>query len=203
MSVPSADSGLDTSLRVARGISVGTFPPVLALLAFLVLDATIVAPASRPLLIAITIVFGTVWPIGATLSLLRDRGPAGIEGGRARTRLLGVSALGYGLGAGLLFALGAPALVALLMTCYATNSAVMLLINLSWKASVHAMGVAGPTVALIFALGLSGALLSVLLPIVAWSRHRLGAHTWSQVVAGAALGYLLTGSQIVLGLRLA
>ena len=188
--------------RLARAVSVLTFPPLVALAAFLLLDAFRVAPTLRGSIALITLLLGVAWPIAATGFVLRRRSAPGIEGPSERLLLLGIAAVGYGIGTGLLVLRGAPLLVTLLMLCYATNSSVMLAVNATWKASVHAMGIAGPTTALLFAFGSLGLLLGLLLPLTGWSRVRLGAHTVAQFVAGAALGFLLTGAQMLLGLRL-
>ena len=188
-------------MRLARALSVITFPPLVALPTFLILDASLGGSGRRLLVGVLALTFGVVWPIARALLLSLRRRPAGIETPRERLVLLGLGAVGYSLGVATLVAVGSPILITLLMFCYASNTLVLLAINLSWKASAHAMGVAGPTMALVFGFGAPGALLSLLLPFVGWSRVRLKAHTLSQVAVGAALGYVLTGAQIALGLR--
>ncbi len=195
------DKKHEGSLRVAHTVSVLTFPPLIALPVFLVLDAWFAGSGSRFLIGAAAVAFGVAWPIAVSGLLISRRPQPGIEGPKERLTLLGLGALGYAVGVGALIVLGSPILVTLLMFCYATNTAVMFAINVSWRASVHAMGIAGPTMALVFGFGVLGALLSLLLPLVGWSRIRLGAHTPSQVVVGALLGFVLTGTQIALGLR--
>lgn len=191
-----------SAIRLARAVSVLTFPPVVALPAFLLLGATIGGNGSWLSTDVITLTFGVAWPIVASLVLILRRHPAGSETPRERPLLLGLGAIGYSFGVAALVAIAAPLLVTLLMFCYATNTVVLLAVNLFWKASAHAMGVAGPTVALVFGFGLLGALLSLLLPLAGWSRLRLRAHSLAQIVVGAVLGYVLTGAQIALGLRL-
>jgi membrane-associated phospholipid phosphatase len=195
------DERRKVSLRVAHTVSVLTFPPLVALPVFLLLDAGLARPGSSLLIGVVSLAFGVAWPVGVSVLLMLRHPQSGIDGPRGRLILLGLGALGYALGVGALVVLGSPTLVTLLMFCYGTNTAVMLAINVYWKASVHAMGIAGPTVALVFGFGVLGALLSLLLPLVGWSRIRSKAHTLSQVVVGALLGYVLTGTQFVLGLR--
>ncbi len=188
--------------RLARVISLFTFPPVVALSAFLILDASLDDGSGPGLLVGLlAVTFGVAWPIAVSVVLIRGRRTSSVEAPRERLLLLGLGAVGYSLGVAALIAVGSPILITLLMSCYATNTLVLLIVNLYWKASAHAMGVAGPTVALVFALGVPGVLLSLLLPFAGWARVRLRAHTLSQVVVGAALGYVLTGAQIALGLR--
>ena len=193
--------GGTASHRLARAVSVLTFPPVVALPAFLILDVSAEESSSRLLVGLLAVAFGVAWPIVVSLGQVLRRRTAGIDAPRERTVLLGLGAVGYSLGVAGLIAAGSPLLITLLMFCYATNTLVLLVINLYWKASAHAMGIAGPTTALVFAFGPWGVLLSLLLPIVGWSRVRLSAHTLWQVVVGAELGYLLTGGQFLIGLR--
>ncbi len=75
---------------------------------------------------------------------------------------------------------------------YMAIAAVMALITLKWKISVHTAGIAGPTTALVYLVGLEKAYLYLLLIPVAWARYRLKAHTVSQLVAGALLATVLT-----------
>lgn len=197
----SDNEGRTLSLRIARGVSVLTFPPLVALPVFLVLTLAIPGTAGLFLVVSTTMAFGVAWPITVSGLLISRRNPQGVEGPQERSTLLAWGVLGYAIGVGVLVVVGSPILVTLLMFCYATNTAVMFVVNLRWRASVHAMGIAGPTIALAFGFGGPGVLLSLLLPVVGWSRIRLRAHTLSQVVVGAALGYVLTGTQIALGLR--
>jgi membrane-associated phospholipid phosphatase len=101
-----------------------------------------------------------------------------------------------------LVALNAPLLTSALMFCYFSNSLVVYLINKHWKISVHSMGVAGPTTALIFAFGPVGSILGLILPFVMWSRVYLKKHTINQVIAGAVLGFLLTSTQLFIRYKL-
>jgi membrane-associated phospholipid phosphatase len=196
-----ADERQRASLRAARAVSVLTFPPLVALPVFLALDVRFAGSGHLFQIVAATVAFGVAWPIAVSGLLISRRPQSSIESPREGLILLGLGALGYAIGVGTLVVIGSPTLVTLLMFCYGTNTAAMFAINVYWKASVHAMGIAGPTVALIFGFGVLGALLSLLLPLVGWSRIRSKAHTLSQVIVGAFLGYVLTGAQFVLGLR--
>lgn len=101
-----------------------------------------------------------------------------------------------------LMALNAPLITSALMFCYFSNSLIVYFINKHWKISVHSMGVAGPTTALIFAFGPAGSILGLILPLVMWSRVYLKRHTITQVIAGAVLGFLLTTTQLFIGYKL-
>lgn len=92
----------------------------------------------------------------------------------------------------ILFSLKSHPLVTGLMFCYSLNTLIVFLINLKWKISIHSMGVSGPTVVLIFAFGLYGAIFGLISPFVMWSRLKLKKHSKSQVIAGTLTGYFLT-----------
>lgn len=91
----------------------------------------------------------------------------------------------------------APPLVAGFMLATAVNTLFMTLINLSWKISGHTAGLTAPLVALSVGFGWITAPLYILVPLVAWSRVVLGAHTTGQVIAGSLLGIALTWLQLV------
>lgn len=184
----------------ARIVSVITFPPVVALVAFLLLIASLPGSGSRWTVTGVALTFGVIWPVAATVGLILRR--EGIERPRDRLTLLALGVLGYVFGTAGLLVADSPLLVTLLMFCYATNTAILLAVNVYWRASAHAMGIAGPTMALVFGFGAWGALLSLLLPAVGWSRIRLKAHNIAQIAAGAGLGFVMTGLQISVGLRL-
>ena len=102
----------------------------------------------------------------------------------------------YAIGAVVLYLLNAPLITTILMFCYFSNTLAVFFINLYWKISIHAMGVTGPVVALIYVFGLPGAIFALLIPMVMWSRVYLKEHTLSQVIMGTTLGFSLTTLQI-------
>ena len=108
----------------------------------------------------------------------------------------------YFIGFLALIALNAPLLTSALMFCYFSNTLIVYFINKYWKISVHSMGVAGPTTALIFAFGPVGSIPGLILPWVMWSRVYLKKHTMTQVIAGAVLGFLLTTTQLFIRYKL-
>lgn len=61
-----------------------------------------------------------------------------------------------------------------------------------WKISVHTAGIAGPTTALVYALGPEYTPLFLLLVPVAWARYELKAHTIGQLAAGALVAAVVT-----------
>jgi hypothetical protein len=102
----------------------------------------------------------------------------------------------YLMGVTALLWFNAPFAVTALMACYFVNAIVMLVITLSWKISIHMVGVMGPLTALMFQLGTKIAPLMLLLLPVAWARLELKAHNKKQIAAGAVLSSLLTWVQM-------
>jgi len=83
-----------------------------------------------------------------------------------------------------------PALV--LMWAYVFNTVVATLITHYWKISIHGIAAGGPTAALGYVLSSNFYLLLLTLPLLVYSRVSLKAHTPMQVIAGFALGFILT-----------
>jgi membrane-associated phospholipid phosphatase len=104
--------------------------------------------------------------------------------------------LSYAIGVIVLYILNAPLITTILMFCYFSNTLAVFFINLHWKISIHAMGVAGPSVVIIYVFGPIGILFALIVPVVMWSRIYLKEHTLSQVIMGAALGFFATAAQI-------
>jgi len=65
-------------------------------------------------------------------------------------------------------------------------------VNLFFKASGHAAGVAGPVSALIYFYGLIAAPLIALIPLTMWARVKAKGHTLSQTIIGALLSAVVT-----------
>lgn len=61
-------------------------------------------------------------------------------------------------------------------------------INRYWKISAHASAAAGFSILQLYLLGMSGLLFLSMIPLVAWSRVKLGRHTTYQTIAGSLLG---------------
>ena len=183
------------TVSVAKWISLLASAPLLAVPAFLLILFWSEAPSLGLLCdIGTSLLFGTCVPIASTLIFpAKQTGSFDAKEERAKPLLLG--AAGYLFGSLILFQLAAPAFSVLLMFCYGTNTLVVFLVNLQWKISIHAMGVAGPTTALLYTVGPAGAILGLVLLPVAWSRLILGKHTARQVIVGASVGYVLTISQ--------
>ena len=84
--------------------------------------------------------------------------------------------------------LHAPRLLIILSGATVGQGLLMFLINLRWKISAHAAGTAGVAVLIWQILGAAGSPVLLIIPLVGWSRVRLGRHTLGQVIAGSAIG---------------
>ncbi|MEC9377009.1 MAG: hypothetical protein VYC00_02770 [Candidatus Neomarinimicrobiota bacterium] len=79
-----------------------------------------------------------------------------------------------------------------LMFCYAFNTAIVWLITRKWKISIHAIGLAGPMMALWLHGFYFPIPMGLALVLVSMSRVILKAHTPIEVTAGVILGMGLT-----------
>jgi membrane-associated phospholipid phosphatase len=107
---------------------------------------------------------------------------------RQRANLLLLGALCYFCGYGILLWLDAPLLMLVAGCAFALNTLLVLWINRFWKISIHAVGVSGGVSVLLLAGGVTLWPALLALPLVAWARLRLRAHTPAQVTAGLLLG---------------
>ncbi len=185
-------------MLLAKVISGLGSPMILAFPAFI---ALLVAtnPPSLPLVLLVAFLFGSAFPM-LVIYLMYKIGKIGdldVTDRSQRKVPFILSILVYALGTIIMFALNAPAIVSALMFCYTTNTLVTFLISLRWKISVHAVGVAGPFICLVYFMGwLYSPLLLLIIPI-GWSRVELKAHTLAQVVAGFVLSIAITWVQLV------
>ena len=85
----------------------------------------------------------------------------------------------------------------LLSFAYVCNTVVTIAITMKWKISIHLYGLTGPLTFLVVVYDSYYWLWFLLVPIVAWARLRLRAHSLSQVIVGGVLGVLLTYIEIL------
>ncbi len=178
-------------------------PPIVAAAAFLYLIA-FEKPANTMVLAPITVLFGTLIPLGIVLALSRLGVIPDVWASKRETRIIPFIGAGFSYlsGAAVLLFASSPAVITSLMLCYLVNTIVMMLISLRWKISIHASGIAGPSIALIYSLGAMAAPLLLLIVPVGWARIKLGAHTFPQVAIGALLTFLITWIQITVYLSI-
>ena len=173
----------------------------IALLISLVFHPMVVAPVAFSILIfsgeqnfsfknkifLISIFFSTVLSTG-TVVYLRVLGKISDLDGKMRKERITPLVLGviyYVFGFFLLLYLNAKPIVQGLMFCYALNTLVVLIVTFRWKISIHAIGLAGPLVALwLHGFQYPFVMISMLIALC-YSRIFLKLHTPSQVLLGA------------------
>lgn len=179
--------------RFANLISSIAQPALVSIPTFIILNYYFTMENNFLFITLICIVFAAIIPIITTLFFIKKmKTDLDITDRTKRTIPLIFAVLSYLAGFFVLWILNAPAITTVLMLIYSTNTLIIIIINLSWKISIHAMGIAGPTAAMIYAFGISGAIFAVMIPLVMWSRVNLNKHSVTQVMAGALLGLFLT-----------
>ncbi|HET7011138.1 MAG TPA: hypothetical protein VFI11_10215 [Anaerolineales bacterium] len=112
-------------------------------------------------------------------------------------------AVSYPVGFAVLKVIRAPQVFEAVLLTYVVVVLGLILVNLFFKASGHAAGVAGPVSALIYLYGLIATPLIALIPLTMWARVRARGHTLSQTIVGALLSAAITVAVLVLyGFRL-
>jgi len=96
-------------------------------------------------------------------------------------------AVSYPVGFVALKIVQAPTIFEAIMLTYVIVVLALIAVNLFFRASGHAAGVAGPVAALIYFYGLIAAPLIALIPLTMWARVKARGHTLSQTVVGALL----------------
>ena len=185
------------SERFAKFISSITHPPLLSIPTFAVINYYLLGMNKSIEITLICLIFAALIPIITSLILIKKmKIDIDITDRTKRTFPLLFAIFSYLIGFFILYAVGAPSLTTVLMLIYFSNTLIILFITLSWKISIHAMGVAGPTVAIIYLFGYKGVIFGLLIPLVMWSRVILKKHSITQVLAGAVLGLTLTSVQL-------
>ena len=90
--------------------------------------------------------------------------------------------------------LGAPKLILIVIATAILQLLFMLLITLRWKISGHCTAVSGLVVLALALFGENLLPLTLLIPLVAWSRIRLKRHTLAQTIAGSFMGALIVST---------
>ncbi len=149
---------------------------------------------------ALACLFAGVIPYAVVLLGVRRGQLSGRHIPERGQRLVPMALAGASLVVGivLLIVLGAPRDLVALLLSQAAGVLVGLAVTARWKASIHTAGVAGSAAVLVILLGSAGLVAGLAVVLVAWSRVTLGAHTWAQVCAGAALGAVVGGGVFAL-----
>jgi membrane-associated phospholipid phosphatase len=189
-----------TSEESASMISLVFNPAVIAAFTFLILLYPLRDIQAFLSLVGICITFGTLVPLVMMCQLSR-RGLISdfyVSEKEERARPFAGAIASYVVGSIALLLVRAPTIVTALMLCYVGNTVIMMLITLRWKISVHASGIAGPTTALVYGVGIWTAVFFALLFPVGWARLRLKAHTPWQMLAGALVTITATWIQLII-----
>jgi len=188
--------------QFAEFISYIAYAPVISIPAFAILNYFLLNFYDFVVVTTVCILFAGILPVLLVFGWIRVKRNNGLKidmdlpERKDRNYPLLMVILSYFIGAAVLYALNAPSITTILMFCYFSNTLIVFFINLYWKISLHAMGVAGPTTVLIYVFGPVGAIFASIIPVVMWSRVYLKRHTVGQVITGAVLGFILTILQI-------
>ncbi len=85
-----------------------------------------------------------------------------------------------------------PHLLQVMVLAYLCLGITMMTISSFWKISLHMADVGGFSTALVFVFGAPALVAFLSLPLVAWARYKRKKHTYSQLVAGALAGIVIT-----------
>lgn len=192
----------ESKKRFAEFISNIAYAPLVSIPAFILINIFLLNLYDFVVITSICVVFAGIMPILLVLGWLKSKNGTGVEidmdipERKERFYPLLMVIISYAIGTILLYMLNAPLITTVLMLCYFTNTLAVFFISIYWKISIHAMGVTGPVVALIFVFGPIGTIFALLIPVVMWSRLYLKEHTLSQVIMGVLLGFTFTTIQI-------
>lgn len=192
----------DFKKQFAEFISYIAYAPIISIPAFAIINYFLLNFHDFAVITAVCTFFAGILPVLLVFKWIEGKRHHGqkididIPERKDRNYPLLMVILSYFIGTVVLYTLNAPIITTILMFCYFSNTLIIFFINLYWKISIHAMGVAGPTTALIYVFGPIGAIFGVIIPVVMWSRVYLKRHTIGQVITGALLGFILTILQI-------
>jgi hypothetical protein len=175
--------------KPAALISAATRLPLLAVPLFLAVGAQ--AAGTRGLLWALPCVFLTSGLSLVYLAYLarsgKVRDPRSIPQSE-RVRPLRVVAALHAVAFVLVALLGAPAPLRAALLSYALATLLFALLTPLTNLSLHAAGVSGTAVCLIYVFGAWGLLALILVPLVWWARTVLGRHTPAELALGVLVG---------------
>lgn len=207
-SKPVANTSKSVPDLFARVISDIANPLVMPLL--VILPASLMLDIPSPMFGMITIsafLFFTLIPFGAVIYLLQSLKISSLDVPlrKNRSRLFGYSIISTTIGSILIFVLSYSEyrFLAITSAVLFLNPILAYFINRSYKISIHTAAVSTACILLMvlqntlaeintWGLGLSLFLLLVLLPLMFWSRHRLGIHSVPELAWGSISGIFFT-----------
>lgn len=182
-------------MKIAKAISILTVVPFVAfaLLTILFIQYNFVFNYSIGWYI-FSLVFLLLIPISAygLKHIIPKYKNKGREGERKLAFI--VALIGYIIGVILCILLKAPSSLLVIFLSYLLSAIVLTFVNkvIKFKASGHACGVSGPMTLFIYFVGIKAWCTIILLPIVFWSRIKMGRHTLKELIAGTFVGILST-----------
>lgn len=181
--------------KIAKITSYIFVPPVNLLLIFIFLSTNVYDNATLQIkTISIAATFGFILPLLVFFYLRSTKeiidNDASDKSERTIPYLIGIVLSILGVITSMVYELH-PFVLALWFS-YILTSVVLVIVNLRWKISAHAIGIAIPFAVLVFILGSSGYYFVIIPIIVSWARIYQNLHNLSQVLAGLALGYIVT-----------
>jgi membrane-associated phospholipid phosphatase len=183
--------------RLARFISDITIAPLIAIPLFVVINYFTIKEPNFYLITLLSIFFAGLLPIITSFLWIQSKKiEIDMPKKEDRTYPLLMVIISYLMGVIVLYAIHAPPITIVLMFCYFSNTVIVLLISKYWKISIHSMGVAGPSAAIIYVFGGIGLYFTLIIPLVMWSRVYLKRHNLIQVTAGALFGFFMTWFQL-------
>ena len=102
------------------------------------------------------------------------------------------------VGLGIFYALGTPKFFIVFTLCCLISILLMFFVTLSWKLSGHGIAAGALCVILISTMHEAAIPLTVIVPLIAWSRVKLNRHTVLQTISGVILGILTFGIPLYL-----
>jgi hypothetical protein len=182
-----------TGTRIAEILSAATRLPLMAVPLFLLVGAA--AAGWRGLLWALLCLALTSGLSLAYLAHLtrsgRVRDPRKIPQEERAKPLRVVAGLHFGAWV-IVTLLGAPVPLRAILLSYSLSTLAFAALTPFAKISLHAAGVSGALVCLLYVFGLWGAIFAPLLPAVWWARSVLRRHTHAELALGALIGGGLT-----------
>ncbi len=181
--------------KICRAIAIVFMPQLSSAYAFLALAFS---NGIRNILVylIISIMFATLIEVASLLVYTWFSGKdANVEDREDRPVLFAIAIFSYLIGFVLLRYLEAPFIFSALMFAYFANTILAAVITrYLTKVSIHTWGITGPSVAILYSLGVPAFVLTLIVgALVGASRVLLGYHTWEQVVLSVLTSVPLTG----------
>lgn len=190
----------DHRLRVSDILSLVLNPSVLTGVFFCFLAARFEPPGFSQIAYAsISVVFTSIIPVGM-LFVLKAYGKLSdvemhIRSERNSAYLF--CAAGYGLGTGVLLAVGASWPLWGLLGWHVPNTLALTLVNRKLKVSIHTMVLTSIFIGLLMFFGKQTAPLGILVLVAAWARWDAGNHSMAELACGMLIGAVLSPIEIL------